>query len=117
MRVGGAGYNGHLYVGNSLHYMSWMQDATHFVAYPLVLTWSSSDLFNAAAVHSACLPFCCADYFSSSRLVDETGEAQCTLFAQELERLPKIEKIGDVLRLHRVGVSDTCGVCHVGVGQ
>ena len=43
--------------------------------------------------------------FSSSRLVDETGEVQCTLFCQELERLPKIENIGDIVRLHRVGVS------------
>ena len=47
--------------------------------------------------------------------MDETGEAQCTLFCQELERLPKIEKIGDIVRLHRVGVSGTGVVC--GVGQ
>ena len=67
--------------------------------------------------YTACLPLCCVDFFSSSRLVDETGEAQCTLFSKELERLPKIEKIGDIVRLHRVGVSDTCVVGGGGGGS
>lgn len=50
---------------------------------------------------------CVSDYCSTLKLTDQSGaKVGCTIFCEKQEKHPKIFKIGDVIRLHRVKVEE-----------
>ena len=55
--------------------------------------------------------FCFADLSMTVSLidptVDETKKLKCVFFARQLDMMPKIRVVGDIIRIHRLLVSET----------